>query len=277
MIRDYDLREGCRELYNKKAKEVKQFFDFKDCLFVHTTTTTKYTNLRKWVQYWANNYGDADQVLKTLGNRDVLVEIGWEQTEWIDCIYSFKTYFAAFLRKYFDEPLPTARQIMVKFDIIFSEESIQSFAQKNNLDENLVYELLDEMDVMAKLTHTLGNYMPCFDNTYNELKGFTGYEYVQDRIELLYDELINPKYKGYIDQTMRKLLCKWLEENKQKYVLAEILDNNKLKSYTFSNKRGRALIMENENDLRNYLAFLREANRVLVNRNISMNELIAKL
>ena len=97
MIRNYELKEECKKLVQLNASEADIFFDFKDCLFDNVTTSTKYINLRKWVQYWAIKYGDADQVLKTDANKISLAKIGWEQTTWIDCIYSFKTYFAAFL------------------------------------------------------------------------------------------------------------------------------------------------------------------------------------
>lgn len=277
MIRNYELKEECKKLVQLNASEADTFFDFKDCLFDNVTTSTKYINLRKWVQYWAIKYGDADQVLKTDANKISLAKIGWEQTTWIDCIYSFKTYFAAFLRKFFDAPLMPEREILNKFDDLFSEKEIIAFAKKNSINVEIVYELFDELDKMAKLTHTLGNYMPCFDSEYNSIKGYEGYAYVQDRIELLYDELVNPKYKEYINTDMRSQLKKWFDENKHKYILGEMLDNTKLKSYTFSNKRGRALIMGDETDLCNYHAFLKEANRVLVNRNIAMNECIAEL
>ena len=87
------------------------------------------------------------------------------------------------------------REILNKFDDLFSEKEIIAFAKKNSINVEIVYELFDELDKMAKLTHTLGNYMPCFDSAYNSIKGYEGYAYVQDRIELLYDELVNPKYK----------------------------------------------------------------------------------
>ena len=70
--------------------------DFKDCLFHESIIKgeRKYLNLKKWIRYSAVDYGDADRVLKTAENRKVLSDkLGWDNCKYIDCIFSFKTFF----------------------------------------------------------------------------------------------------------------------------------------------------------------------------------------
>jgi len=73
-------------------KEKPNECDFKDWLFRDDDAE----NLKKWVRYNAVDYGDADKVIK---DSSIYGNLGWS-SEYIDCIYSFKTYFFGFLRVY---------------------------------------------------------------------------------------------------------------------------------------------------------------------------------
>ena len=48
---------------------------------------------------------------------------------------------------------------------------------------------MNELNRFDKNTHTLGNYMSCPDNKYNNLKGLLGYTMFNDRIELILNGL----------------------------------------------------------------------------------------
>lgn len=262
MIKEYNI-------YAEAKKSTEDLFDFKDCLHVET----KYNNLKKWVRYKAVNYGDADQVLKTAANRDVLLKMGWPTTDYIDCIFSVKTFFNAFLRFYLDNEIPCDGELLDYFDEYFSKESLQKFAKEKNIDEIQLKEMMIQLDSFAKNTHTFGNYMPCPDEKYNSIKGFgKGYEYFQDRIELLFKELDDNKYSDYINESTRTQWQTWFKDNKDNndnLLLDSMLNNKILLKYKCPSRKGRdgvVFAMEEPDDITEYASYLKEVNSIIENR-----------
>lgn len=133
--------------------------------------------------------------------------------------------------------------------------------------------MLGQLELFAKLTHTLGNYMPCIDSSYNRIKGFgKGYIYFQDRIELLYDGLVNQKYDDYaeLDSERREFWKKWFEESKDNFYLNDMLESKALKEFKwpFIKKKNYTLYkMCTSQNFEDYSKYLNEVNRLIIERN----------
>lgn len=201
--------------------------DFKDCLFHESIIKgeRKYLNLKKWIRYSAVDYGDADRVLKTAENRKVLSDkLGWDNCKYIDCIFSFKTFFNAFLRLYFQGAIPYYGELMDSFDDFFCDTKLNEFQNKYKLSKKELCEFFFQLNEFAMRTHTIGNYMPCPDNTYNGKKGGgDGYVYFQDRIELIIDAIENKKYVDYLGRKTIDRWRVWFDSKKKEYILDEIV------------------------------------------------------
>ena len=271
IIKEYDL---INQIANMNIDyTVDNIFDFKDCLFQeNATSNVLYPNLKKWFQYMIEDCGDADQVLKTNTNRIVLKQLGWNIT-YIDCIFSMKTFLNAFLRWYFNGKIPSYMSIYELFNNFFSKDAIKKFSDENDIEEGVVFNLLGQLELFAKLTHTLGNYMPCIDSSYNSIKGFgKGYIYFQDRIELLYDELVNQKYDDYaeLDSERREFWKEWFEESKDNFYLNDMLENKILKEFKcpcIKGKNHTLYKMCSSQNLEDYTNYLNEVNRLIIERN----------
>ena len=254
--------------------------DFKDCLFHEHLLTgdLKYRNLKKWIRYAAVEYGDADQVLKTSINKRLLCEkLEWDDCKYIDCIFSFKTFFNAFLRLYFKGSVPYYGELLDNFDEFFSDSKLEDFQNEYGLSEKELDDFLVQINKFAENTHTIGNYMPCPDNTYNGIKGSgDGYVYFQDRIELLCDAIASDKYEDYIDKETSKRWKEWLERNTKKYCIEEIMKRQEelLKFKCPFIKKGRFTIfaMNCKNNIIDYTKYLVAVNSIIRNRTERMIE-----
>lgn len=257
-------------------------FDFKNCLFEDSCISgdLKYKNIKKWIRYAAVKYGDADKILKTKDNSALLHnKLKWEHCKYIDCIFSFKTFFNAFLRYYFNQNLPSYGELMDNFDSFFSNIKIHEFRKRCDLSKTQMDNYFEELNSFAKLTHTLGNYMPCPDNKYNRIKGGSdGDVYFQDRIELLYEAIIKPNNNGYLDADLSYCWKEWFENQMEKLFLNEILDCcTKLKEFECpSKKKGEysILVMECGKNIIDYTEYLKNVNKLIINRtNMMINKM----
>ena len=207
--------------------------DLKDWILINDVEDD---DLKKWIKYRAMNYPDADEVLKIYDDMGcILVELGWygsdvnQKEQYIDCIFSMATFFNAFLRFYASDNKISASgriyyaQLLENYDDIFDEDYKRRFCIKHNIERNEdITELLAQIKLFARNTHTIGNYMPCPvnrnnepDNKYNKLKGFgKGYKYFKDRSELLYLELLDPKHPEYLSDR-RDAWKNWFYNNKK--------------------------------------------------------------
>jgi hypothetical protein len=261
---------------------VEDSMDFKDCLFqeIYITGDLKYKNLKKWIRYAAIDYGDADQILKTNVNITLLREkLEWEDSKYIDCIFSFRTFFNAFLRLYFNDSIPHYGELMDNFDLLFCDSKLREFQSKHKLSKEEFEEFLTQLDTFSKKTHTLGNYMPCPDMSYNGKKGSgDGYVLFQDRIELLYDALFSDKYNDecakYLGDGIKEKWKEWFGQNEEKLCLNEIISNReKLMEFKCpSKKRGRYTIfaMNGRENMIAYTKYLSVVNKLIDNRTNKM-------
>ena len=264
-------------LLNKSLIELKKQgmditeIDFKDYLFI-----TNKTNLYKWVKYIACDYGDADQVIKCFRIFDILK---WN-SEYIDCIFSMKTIFNKFLKFYLKGSkyeAATYGQIMDNYDDIFNEREYNNFCIRNGIDFSLVEKIFELIDVFAKYTHTIGNYMPCPDNMYNAIKGYgKGYKYFQDRIEKVWKYLYSDKNISFKEFNDKKQIYKcWFDKvNKSLYIDEIIKNESKLLLFDWIDKNGCFVKeMTNEKHLNDYLKYLELVINLIKNR----SKLIEKL
>lgn len=235
--------------------------DFKDWLFEDDGSEA----LKKWIRYCAVDYGDADQIIKKSG---WFKKLNWSD-DYIDCIFSFKSYFNGFLKSYLEQfeikETLSWGYILDHYDVFFdSKERIKILKEKYNFSDVMAHEFWEQLNKFARLTHTIGNYMPCPDKDYNGYKGFNkGYLIFQDRIDLLYKEICENKNDYAKEKTIYK---KWLEENAKKYLIEEML---KPIDYHCSIKNRRCYI-ENENEIKKYLEYLKIVNSLIENRKEKM-------
>lgn len=258
----------------------EESIDFKDCLFREQNLTgdLKYKNLKKWIRYTAVKYGDAHQILKTSANKKLLCErLKWKNCRSIDCIFSFKTFFNAFLRLYFKGSMPSYGELMDNFDEFFCDSKLEEFQEEHGLSKEELDDFFVQINMFAMQTHTIGNYMPCPDGLYNGIKGFGhGYEYFQDRIELLLDSLDFGKHEDYIGKETSERWKHWFECNTNKYCLSEIMKcrSELLKFKCPSKKKGKftIFVMNNRNNIIDYTHYLEVVNSIIHNRTEKMIE-----
>lgn len=212
--------------------------DFKNWLFPESVfnESLPIDNLKKWIRYMAVNYDDADIVLKIKDTNGSIIErLGWYNTSintrnrYIDCIFSFKSSFNSFLRMYLNTPLPTYGELLDNYNNYFSDDTKNKFADKYKIEQKEIDSLFVQLNHFSKNTHTIGNYMPCPSGSYNAAKGFgKGHTYFKDRLELLYKELTENKFPNHMDSVTRNAWKIWLDMNKEKLYLNEILENTPL-------------------------------------------------
>ena len=210
--------------------------DFKDYLF-----DSDRENLYKWMKYATNDsLSVTDKVLK---NNVVLERLGWNEVEYIDCIFPLRLLFGKF-KAYFTAGTPyreyTLKETFDSYDKIFCEEEKDKFCKVNGIDRKFIDDLFEEINKFAKNTNTIGNYMPCPDAEFNAVKGSAtdkcfGYHHFQDRLEKLYYYLEhdldknNEKKAPYpLFKEKREQYKKWFNKNAERYYIVDILDNKKL-------------------------------------------------
>ncbi len=253
---------------------IENSMDFKDCLFQEKLLTgdLKYKNLKKWIRYVAVDYGDADQVLKISTNKCLLCDkLGWDDCRYIDCIFSVKTFFNAFLRMYFKGTMPCYGELMDNFDEFFSDSKLEDFQREHGISKRELDEFFAQIDMFAMQTHTIGNYMPCPDNTYNGIKGSgNGYVCFQDRIELLYNSIDLGRHEEYIGKERIEKWKLWFDCNTKRYYLDEIVKcrGELIKFICPAMKKGCFTIfaMNNKNNIVDYTQYLAVVNLLIRNR-----------
>lgn len=230
------------------TKEVKQFdlsslsndeiknIDFKDCILMEyllneENGNSKYANIKKWLQYDLFAKEDADVVLK---KSDILIQnLKWYDKSvimtkrYLDCIFSMTTHFNMFLRLFEPQAAFSHSWLLYYFDEVFSEKNIKEFCEINKIKNKSIMNCLSELDKFAKNTHTIGNYMPCPDKTYNVIKGYKrGFVVFNDRIELLIQELKKREHTDYINSEYADKWKEWFDENAEKLCLEGLFKGN---------------------------------------------------
>lgn len=189
-------------------------------------------------------------MLKTPGDSlDILSELDWYEDKtninyiYLDCIFSLKTHLNMFMRLY--EPRGTNHLwLLENINYVFSDSQIEKFCENNVKDSNkiednkkIIKKCIEGIELLAKYTHTIGNYMPCPDKKYNEKKGYgMGYRYFNDRIEFVLEELSCRKHVDLINDDTAELWKRWFDVNKVKLLLNGLLNNQEENSLNFRKK-----------------------------------------
>lgn len=144
--------------------------------------------------------------------------------------------------------------------MIFCDEYENSFCKNHGMDRQLLDELLEQLNLFAKNTHTLGNYMCCPDSKYNFVK--SNYSKYKGRIELLYKDVKD------CSKDEHRLYYEWFDKNKKKLKLSCILDNDDLLKFVFNGYK-----MSKKN-IKPYLEYVKTINSLIEKRG---NDLVNKL
>lgn len=225
-------------------------------------------NLKKWIRFKYCNYPDPDEVLKQNAPKCVAVKLKWycekEKIDnyYIDCIFSFATFFKAFLRYYASDYMPYMGQIYENYDILFDNKYKDDFCETQSIGRVCLDELFKQLNVFAKNTHTLGNYMKCPDGKYNAVKG--NYRKYKDRLELLYQDIQDSSKEESHWST-------WFNDNKEKLKIAEILKNTELlKKFEFKGCKMR------KEHIKPYTEYIKTINVIIEARGKVLTEELLK-
>lgn len=248
--------------------------------------TETFHNIKTWLRYQLFPCKDADNILK---NPDLLKKLNWPYQEhiYIDCIFSMKTYFNMFLRMYNIKAAQSYAWLLIYFDDIFSQEKIAKFCYENAIAEKVFFECLAQQEQFAKNTHTLGNYMTCPDNMYNDLKGLSGYTIFNDRIELILNALINeqPNQIQFIGERKNNWI-NWFNQNIVKLNLQTLFAQDSFVTLETSTIKPEFLKFQLHNtkiqksykfvpsEIQEYTTYLTNINTWIENRTSYLNVLI---
>ncbi|MEE1009355.1 MAG: hypothetical protein UH963_09490 [Agathobacter sp.] len=247
-------KENLLEIVN--TNNVNQL-DFKDWIMFSTDCED---NLKKWIRFKTCDYPDPDVVLKQGAPKCVAVKLNWYSDKetidnyYIDCIFSFATFFKAFLRCYAGEYMPYMGQVYENYEKIFSDKYKDEFCKKQDINRACLDELLRQLNLFAKNTHTLGNYMKCPDGEYNAVKG--NYFKYKDRLELLYQDV-----KGSSKEVSH--WSSWFDKNKKELKIEEVLENEELLKFEFNGNK-----MKNKH-FETYTKYIKNINEIIETRGIA--------
>lgn len=246
---------------NLKDIDFKDFLLDDNVLIANRIDMKNFPNLKKWLCYqlFLPNT-DADIVIK---KSNLIKDLGWnkyfqDNKIYLDCIFSMKTYLNMLLRL-FNRSATNYSYFLIFFDDILNDNKMRLFCENNNLDFQEFKNCFDKLEEFAKLTNTVGNYMPVPDGQYNQFKGLRSNQY-NDRIDLLWNDLFpeckKENGKKYVD---------WFKNNKQELKLDNLFDNRNIPALTkfgFQNK----FKFEIE-DIKNFINYLNFVNEWIINRN----------
>lgn len=232
--------------------------DFKDWIMLSDDCED---GLKKWVKFKASDYPDPDCVLKQDAPKCAVVGLNWySKTEaadkyYIDCIFSFATFFKAFLRYYAGEYMPYLGRIYENYDKLFGDKYKNKFCEDQKINRGVLDTLLEQLNIFARNTHTLGNYMPCPDGKYNTIKG--NYYKYKDRLEILYKDIEEPSKSEH-------KWSSWFDNKKEELGLTNILENENLHEFVFNGRKMR------KEDIIPYTEYIKTINAIIENRGIML-------
>ena len=134
--------------------------DFKDWIM---SCSAREDNLKKWIRFKSGDYPDPDEVLKQDVPKCIAVKLNWycekEKVDnyYIDCIFSFATFFKAFLRYYAGDYMPYMGQIYENYEMLFDNKYKDEFCTKQGIERTCLDELLEQLNIFAKNTHYNGS------------------------------------------------------------------------------------------------------------------------
>lgn len=219
---------------NKKTKAAEEmyrilFLDFKDELGyrIEIEGFKDMSAVQKWFIYDKYTISDADVVINEL-LADVL---GWDITH-LDAIFPARQIIQTLLKTIgqeidVDKLLDGKKEI---YDIIDGKALTAKLHDAGEAHVRSWHNFfLEQLEKFCRNVHTVGNYMPCPDENYNFVKGSKGQWHYNDRIDLLYSDILEPRCKNenneyIISSEQRKNWKNWFDKNKENLFLTEILD-----------------------------------------------------
>ena len=106
---------------------------------------------------------------------------------------------------------------MDSFDDFFCDTKLNEFQNKYKLSKKELCEFFFQLNEFAMRTHTIGNYMPCPDNTYNGKKGGgDGYVYFLGMVHHKFRRCLQNRMQGaehYRHSILRRNLSRQFQYN----------------------------------------------------------------
>jgi hypothetical protein len=201
--------------------------------------------------------------------------LGWSKCEYIDNINSVATSFNNFVRKYIKKHFK-----MEWVDLYLEDYPFLNVQRKDK--ESYIYidfwllknykiiseeafsdekKCLEQFEILAKLTHTIGNYMPCPDNKYNAVKGFQKRDNLASVLEWIKDD---NNYSKYI---LKEIWKEWFDKNIIKYHLYFYFSNDKFS--TLNSSLVKKILLP-QKDLILLEEHLKTINEIICSRSILM-------
>ncbi|CAI9393041.1 MULTISPECIES: hypothetical protein [Bacillaceae] len=156
--------------------------------------------------------------------------LGWGVKPYSDTINSFITIYSFALLIYypddfyFDDRINSVRVLEngIRKKQIVSEKYLLSLSNQNN---NYRFEDFDEVNnlkpiqLLAQLTHSFGNFMPCPDPPYNKIKGISSD--IKDFLDLMLNKIINNKRIMGVTVSEEKYWKEWFEDKNENLLIDE--------------------------------------------------------
>ncbi|MCH5205973.1 MAG: hypothetical protein J1F09_03400 [Oscillospiraceae bacterium] len=220
----------------KKTKEAEEmyriiFLDFKDELKYGKEIEgfKEMSAVQKWFIYDKYAKSDADVAIKR--NKLLASVLGWSVTH-LDAIFPVRQIIKTLLKTIgqeidVDQLLDGKKEI---YDIIDGKALTAKLHDAGEAHVRSWHNFFSEqLEKLCRNVHTVGNYMPCPDENYNSVKGFKGKWHYNDRIDLLYSDILEPRCKKenneyIISPKQRNDWKDWFDKNKENLFLTEILD-----------------------------------------------------
>ncbi|MGN0369493.1 MAG: hypothetical protein ACI4EW_03005, partial [Butyrivibrio sp.] len=219
-------------LVQRKGERMIDVFecDFKDKLcyseFIELNTMS---NLKKWLAYDLCAKTDADIVLRN--DKELLEKLNWDNN-WIDAIFPIRqilyTLFKTICISIGEKERYQDKENWIE---LLNENNLEVMLKNKGIRETQkwITVFCVQIERYARNVNTIGNYMPCPDGEYNKIKGWLGKWHYNDRIDLLFTDILNPeingKGKNLISNEKRENWKQWFEEKETDVCLDIILKN----------------------------------------------------
>lgn len=203
--------------------------DFKDKLcYSKSIELHNMSNLEKWLVYDLYAKTDADIVLRH--DKELLEKLNWNNN-WIDAIFPIRqilyTLFKTICISIGEKERYQDKENWIE---LLNENNLEVMLKNKGIRETQkwITVFCVQIERYARNVNTIGNYMPCPDGEYNKIKGWLGKWHYNDRIDLLYTDILNPeinrKGKNLISNEKRENWRQWFKDKETDVCLKIIFE-----------------------------------------------------
>lgn len=203
--------------------------DFKDKLcYSKSIELHNMSNLEKWLVYDLYAKTDADIVLRH--DKELLEKLNWNNN-WIDAIFPIRqilyTLFKTICISIGEKERYQDKKNWIE---LLNENNLEVMLKNKGIRETQkwITVFCVQIERYARNVNTIGNYMPCPDGEYNKTKGWLGKWHYNDRIDLLYTDILNPeingKGKNLISNEKRENWRQWFKDKETDVCLKIIFE-----------------------------------------------------